>query len=329
MRISQLLLRDSQGGAETLAISLDECFRERGHSSRLTFLDTDANVTSSRLVRLISLRRRLKQSTPDVVIAHSALPSIYARLATFNLPIKVICVLHSARDDFQDATLAFAELFLVPAAVVAVSQTQYENYRKRFPKRESKLHLIPNGIGVSFLPAPRPPSASQFICVSRIAEQKDILTLIRGFSTYVRSHPSARLTILGEWNDDAYSRQVFELADAEPAISFLGRVTDVAHALTQADILIHAAIAEAHSLALAEAQAVALPAVVANYAGYNPPEGVITFEPGNESDLVRALKEAVDKYADLTKKALVASAGVSRITTTAEAYLKLASQVVR
>ncbi len=109
MRILQILLSPRIGGAETAANSLTSVWREHGHEVDTAFLDARG---AAPVRRLRHIREEVRAFRPDVIVSHSALPNIYARLAVRRSVAPVVCVLHSAARDFDDAKLRLAETLL-------------------------------------------------------------------------------------------------------------------------------------------------------------------------------------------------------------------------
>ena len=174
MKVLQLLLAPAIGGAETLAAGLENGLVPHGFEVRTAYLDPTGS-SPSQAARFRRLRSLVRQVSPDVILAHSALPNFYARLvAGRGLP--VLTVLHSASRDFDNRVLRTAELLLQrrTAAVIAVARPQAEEYEAAFGNRGAVV-LVPNGVS-SGLPdklTSRDDGTLRVVTLARINQQKD------------------------------------------------------------------------------------------------------------------------------------------------------------
>lgn len=69
-----------------------------------------------------------------------------------------------------------------------------------------RLHYIPNGVDTEFFAPAAPPVAERgplILCVARLAEDKDHLTLLRAFEQVLARHPQARLRLVGDGPEEA------------------------------------------------------------------------------------------------------------------------------
>ena len=120
-----------------------------------------------------SLCHQVRTFRPDVVVAHSALPNVYARLAA-PTGVPVVTVLHSATDDHHNRVLRIAERVLGrrTAHVIAVSRVQAEVYLTHFPRRSPRTTVIPNGVRAELVPATARPVARTIGVLARVDMQK-------------------------------------------------------------------------------------------------------------------------------------------------------------
>lgn len=264
MRIVQVLLSDRIGGAEALAATLQSAWEARpGYETTTIYLDE--GPPTSRWARLASLRRRLRKIRPDIVIAHSAIPNMYSRLAKVR-GVPVVCVLHSASDDFASFPRRWSERLLRKrtGAVIAVSEQQARGYMRRFGGKGARVRVIPNGLPGSWThkvaPSPQPRTV---VTLGRVVDQKrpDLWLEI----AEIAAERLPELTF--EWwgpivNDgEPEAMRLLAASKAESNVVYRG-VTDMPNAvLCNADVFLHTSQREAHSIALLEAAAVGLPIV--------------------------------------------------------------------
>lgn len=334
MRILQVLLSPRVGGAETLVASLEDEFASRGHETLTVYLDDDKQGRSrfgrvvGRWVRLASATRRFK---PDLVLAHSALPSVYARLQA-NAKRRCVPVLHSAGDDYAAGPLRLLERLLQrrAPAMVAVSPTQAAVYRAHFP-RSSRVVVIPNGVRDD-LPRKGTYSvaATNVVAMARVAHQKDPKTWVRA-AEIIRTHDDQiRFTWWGPAADG------FELDEIQGSLSsdiqFAGSSNSPGEVLEAADVLFHSAVSEAQSIGLLEAASIGIPIVCSLRVSETLPASVprTTFAGGDAESAAAALLAVLAHYPDRCEDARLAAPVVRKnfsISRTTDAYENLLSEV--
>lgn len=302
MRVIQLLLSDRIGGAETLAESLHSDFRGCGWDATVAYLDP-TGVKGSPRKRLSSLRAQVASTKPDVVLSHSALPNLYARLAW---PGPVVTVLHSATDDFASAQLRVAERLLQrrTAATVAVSSEAAAVYMRRFGRTPL---VIPNGVRAQFLPGGRdvvgPP---RIVCCARLSAQKDPATWFQ-----IAARVTAAVDAEFAWyGPDEGGMSNFERPDDETwRHSFKGPTDAPWDVVRSASIYLHTATREAHPIALLEAAAAGVPIVCTQDVAETLPVGLAatTFRSGDVVDGVNAMLRCIETLPALRETAIIAS----------------------
>lgn len=309
MRILQVLLSPRIGGAESAAAALAREWESLGILCETVYLDKDRPQGAWR--RFWELRRIMRRIAPDAVVSHSALPNIYARLASPGKP--VFCVLHSATRDFDDPKIRLAESVLTrrTAAVIAVSEEQRREYLSHFPKQ--RVELIPNGIPDNFRPAAQREQGTAVITVGRVATQKDPGLWAETATAVLADRPTARF----EWyGPTAVEREWEALVErhSEPdgSIVFRGPNDQVATVLRSGSIFFHPSRREAHSVAILEAAATGLPIVCSDTVAETLPDWLprTTFRGGHASDAARALNET---FEDLPRKSAAAARYATKV----------------
>jgi glycosyltransferase involved in cell wall biosynthesis len=228
----------------------------------------------SKLQRIAHLRKAMRTIEPDVVFAHSILPSLYGRLS---LPFggktpKFVTVLHCARnDDFSDdILLQLLEHGLRRRAdcVVSVSEGGARSYRTRFGTYPP-THTIKNGIDLNrFRSTDRVWARKKYglsddtkllLQVGRLSPMKQQAASIELLSTLIGGgHRNVQLWFAGLTEDPDYEKQLRNMISRrslESHVHFLGSRTDVADLLTAADLFLMPSVTEAQSVALLEALA--------------------------------------------------------------------------
>ncbi len=341
--VMQVLLHDGTGGAETLArqlhtewgsravtVSLERAPGNRPEAGSWPAAVEHAPFASAMpsapapVRRVLGLRRLIRQHRPDVLVAHSALPAIYARLACRGLRgAPAVCsVLHSAGDDFAIGTVRRAERVLAArtAAVIAVSEAKAEQYVQYFPAMRARLHVVPNGI----VPGPARPAGplrtpARLLATSRLHPQKDIATMLHGFARYLRfaGRAEAVLSLAGSDSDPEYAadmRAVASRLGLANSVRFLGARDDVPDLLAEADVFVHSAVREAAPISLLEAAATGLPMLVSELPELRelPPCPRSTFPVGDPDAFAGQLHRLLGNYEPLAAAALQARDRVLR-----------------
>lgn len=337
MKIAQILLSPRVGGAETLAASLEREWNLAGVESHVFYLDSGTSH-SSRLIRWRNLAREIRRLDPSVVVAHSALPNIYARLSTPRR-IPVVTVLHSATDDFFSIKLRIAESLLLrrTRAIVAVSAAQAHTYLSHFPRAHSRMGVIMNGVAAN-LPMKTPDisgtSVTRIVTLARFAPQKNPSLWIDTVERVSVTRPDASFEWWGPVADDCGSRELSRTA-THPSFrgELKGATTEPGQVLLKADILFHTSDREAHSIAILEAAAVGIPIVCSQSVAATLDACIpfVAFETGNASAAVAALESMIDDWPRAVARSLAIRADIRAKYSSAScatAYLALLERLV-
>jgi len=342
MRILELILAPIEGGAHTLVDGLARQWLSQGHEVDILALDPAPTVIAARRARelfgfdvpvvrpttrlmhrfpikqgsrLIGLRNAIGRGHYDVIHAHCMQPNIYSRLAALSMARfpPVVVTMHSPNGaDYRATRSRLAERVLSDraAAVIAVSKDTANDFRRMFPGAAAKVVVIPNGIPRDVTQrAAFAPSPARFIALSRIHPQKDIMTMIRGFDLFLgRSRLEAELAIAGGFDDLSYEAEVISALSAlahRDKIELLGSRSDVIELLANADVFVHTASFEAHSVAILEAAAAALPIVASDLPSIRESIGSAAeyFSPGDAESLANALQGVSERWPERTRLA--------------------------
>lgn len=325
MKVLQVLLSERIGGAESAARALATEWQVTGHQSATVYLDGDGSKT---IRRLKHLRGAIRASNSDVILSHSALPNAYARVAAIGLGVPVVCVLHSAARDFDDAKIRTAETLLQPrtAAVVAVSPSQVTEYRAVFPR--TPVNLIPNGVGDEFFPAVEVPHDFKILSVGRVVQQKDPRTWAQIAGRMRMEDSRLQFDWVGPTGmDHALSPLEGGLSGAA-GVRFVGPSMAVAANLRSARLFLHTAHREAHSVALLEAAASGLPIVCTREVGAGLPDWIVReeFVSGDEESGLLAVRRVVSNIEDYEKRSRAVATRVMRefgVGACAEKYIQV------
>lgn len=295
MRLMHLIHTPRHSGAEILVLDLCRLHRAWGHDCaiasfappRAEFSDCvdelqQIGVISyypeapkTKLARIAHYHAAINRFKPDIVFAHSELPSLYGRFATGagTSRTRFVSVMHS-ENDFSETALAWAERltrFRVDH-IVAVSDRAATNHQSRFGMRVP-VSVIPNGIDIDrFAFVDRQASRAELdvaasavlvLQVGRIADLKQQSLTLRVLTPWLKSG-EASLWFAGLTEDPAYEgalRRTVEEFGLKSSVRFLGSRSDVPKLLAAADLYMMPSKVESQGIAMLEALASGIPIV--------------------------------------------------------------------
>lgn len=311
-----------------------------------------------RLLRgLLSLRATLRSTRPDVVFYHLYASALAVRLASAGMRVRrVHMVAGPLYLESRGIRLVERLLCRLDTHVIAGSDHTRERYRDiGMPAR--RLSAVPYGVDTDrFRRGPDaratllgcPPGTFVAVMVAYVyAPKRSVFpgtgikghdVLLDAWSTFVRSHPSSLLVLVGGGFDAAGERHRQELLSRfgvadDPTVLWLDSVDDVRPLYSSADVSVSPSLSENHGAAL-EASAMSLPCIVS--AAGALPEAVVDGETGwvvpvaDRPSLARALGEAAAEHAAGTLRARgdAARALVEQRFSTAECAARVADAVL-
>jgi glycosyltransferase involved in cell wall biosynthesis len=148
--------------------------------------------------QIASLRGRLADIAPDLVISFLTKINILAAFATVGLPAPLVM---SERNNFTSQAMSPAWRLIRPLAARRaarlVMQTEAARFALPAALRERAI-VIPNPVALPETPPAYTPDGARFVAVGRLDPQKGFDLLISAFARVLRQIPTARLTIFGE-----------------------------------------------------------------------------------------------------------------------------------
>lgn len=286
LSIHHLVISLATGGAERLVVALAGLQKQHGHAVAVQCIqaagplaeelhrrDIPVMLHSARSAILACWRiwQTLRRSRPDVLHCHNVgatLPgALAARLA--RIPC-IIATRHSGRLDSPNRERKFWITARWCHRVVAVSYAAQRVFAAAPGSRPDKLVVIPNGIAPPYAPvppAPASPNAFTLVTAGRLVPEKDLSCLLEAFALALRSLPHLRLWILGDGPQRPLLEHLARRLGVADAVEFLGMRSDIGAWFAQADLFVLSSISEGLPIALLEALACGLPAVVTNVGG--------------------------------------------------------------
>ncbi len=290
--IAHVILEPRYSGAEIIVLDLIRSQLKRGIASGVIALrPSDSSFQNelellnelgcelavpqhvlSRTQRISWIRESAQRLEPDVIFAHSLLPSVYARIGLLGADVPVVSVLHT-NDDFRDMRARFLEkaIWSRNSALVGVSERSIANYKLRVT-RSANARFIPNGIdSATYRDAAsrRDLVRKQLGCsddrivilqVGRISYQKQQCVTAEAVAAICRESPGISVTLMfagaeeGHDYPEQLQRSVRENG-IEAKVQTLGNRKDIPDLLAAADIYVMPSDHEAHSIAALEALA--------------------------------------------------------------------------
>jgi len=286
---------DRIGGAEQQTILLAQGLQARGWQVSVVALSGSESPACAALlahgVTFLSLcmrngladprgwirfHRWLRRTKPDIVHAHLSHAAWLARWSRLAVPVRVLVdTLHSSSTGTKGRRLGYHFSKWLPDRVTAVSHAVAETHLAAHMVRPRYFQVLPNGID----PGQWQPDAmvrssvrqefgleDSFVwfAAGRLEAVKDYPTLLRAFAA---TPESARLIIAGDGPLAEGLRSLSRQLGIEHRVSFLGFEPNVLRWMQSADGFVLTSRWEGLPMALLEASASALPAVVTDIPG--------------------------------------------------------------
>ena len=255
---------------------------------------------------LMKFKKRLDEFKPDIVLGIESHANLMVQMckAIFGYKFKTVLTTHidlektlrSKSSGFAYAILKGLIPFFYQRAdiLVAVSKGVARGLKKDFGITK-KVAVIYNGIAINKPFKTRELSHTKtIICVGRLTEQKDHLTLIKAFKEVGLRFPETVLLIPSDGPLKQELQNYVVKHNLSGRVKFLGWVKNLNALYTQSDLFVLATKREGFGYVLVEAMASSLP-VISTDVDYGPREVLdngkygILVPPGN----VRALTAAI------------------------------------
>lgn len=308
----------SVGGVERMSIELMNEMHRRGYEISLISWDRaeaqpyycldrsinwmkldlgDFTVKASmalRLKRMMKIRKFVKKTKPDVIIAFMDGIFLTIRLSIFGLGIPVMEAERVSPARFKFIGTSSRKIFVYYSLRMAERITvQLESYRNQYPAfLRERIVSIPNPVfqPVSLAqPAGIPDEPKILLSVGRISYQKNYSILIYAFSKLAHKYPNWNLVIAGDGEERPMIEKIISDLGLQKRITLLGSVENVEKLYTSAHLFCLPSRWEGFPNALAEALAHGLPSI-----GFEDCLGVKDLIDHNKSGLLARGTENID-----------------------------------
>ena len=266
------------GGAEKIVVDLADQMTELGHSVKIAYLTGEVlvkpnspnielialnlNLSKDYLLASIKYRKLVKNFRPDVVHAHMVHANIFARLNRVLCSVpKLICTAHNSNEGGKARMLAYRFTNHLSDINTNVSQEATEALVTKGAFSKNNVITVYNGIDLRKFEKTHDSinldkNVLNIISVGRFNDQKDYPNLINAFAILKsRNNSNIKLTIVGDGELRPQIEALIEKLDLVEDIKLLGRRSDIAQILSQADIFVLASKHEGLPTVVIEAMA--------------------------------------------------------------------------
>ena len=272
----------NRGGAERVISVISRQLAEEGYGvTILLLLQYKVDYEMHKDIRIIDLsgndksrllhtffwikniRKHVKESNPDSIVAFFARINILTILACLGLKKKLII---SERNDPQHDGRGFmvnvATRVLYPLADKVVFQTK--RVSSYFPYL-SNATIIFNPISVSSVS--KNTNLKKIVTVGRLTVQKNQKLLIESFSEVLKKYPNIILEIYGDGEKREELKYIIKTLGVSNNVIFKGNILNVHEAIADAGLFVLSSDYEGLSNALMEAMMMGLPCISTTCAG--------------------------------------------------------------
>lgn len=276
------ILPNAGSGIETLVVSMLPYFRQQALETHLLYLSnvtapvdaagreahslTHMNIRQDPLQTATGYRKLIHTLRPDIVHAHSMLPSLLATAAS-STDIRHIRTIHapypyfSARDarSVIKRRIEATALKYTASTVVCVSNA----VAKCLPwQLTSPVLTIYNGVSTAQpMPIQHNSGNLPVVAAGRLEAQKNYPRLLKAFSTLLLSVPEAQLAIAGEGSQRGMLEDMIRTLRLESHVTLLGQVTNMTTLYESAALFALSSDYEGLPLAIMEALCAGCPVV--------------------------------------------------------------------
>jgi len=314
------------GGSERHLLELLPALRARGVDARFLGLDDTRAAPEPFYVALAErdvpferhpcprdvdplLARRVLRAVralrPDLVHTHLVHADVYGAVAAARARAVLVSTKHND-DPFRSGKGRYLERLLTrrAALVLCITEALARFNRDVVGLPGKKLRTVHYGLDSPPEPWGPPggpelsPETPVLVAVCRLVRQKGVDVAVEALSLVRERHPATHLVVLGEGPLRGELTELAARREIADAVSFPGRVGDVAWWLRRADVVVHPARWEGFGLALLEAMLCERPVVATEVSSI--PEIVLDRETGVlvPPDDPTALAEAVTALLD-------------------------------
>ncbi|PCJ15453.1 MAG: hypothetical protein COB04_13260 [Gammaproteobacteria bacterium] len=283
MRVLHVVDSLERGGQETFLVDLAITQKAMGHTVGIFCISSEGvlakkakdngidvlslsgndNATENTLSALKRLRREINQYQPDAIHTHNRRPLFFTLIASFSRCRKVVNTRHGRAVGGLYWTLGA----IFARRIINVSDDlfkQSSGFNRSFLR--AKNRVIKNGIQIHS-EVSQGLNVGSIIMVGRLNAVKNHLFALTVVRKCLDQGCAISLQIVGDGPELQAIEQQIERLNLQQHVTLLGDRNDVDKLLVNADLFILPSLTEGHSIALLEACAAGLPAIVSNVGG--------------------------------------------------------------
>ena len=288
MKIVHAVYSMEVGGAEMLVAQLGRIQREAGHDVTVCAYSTlgplgqvlrDEGLTVHVLGEapvwktMLRYLRLFRMMHPDVVHCHNPAPTLQAAMGARLAGTKcVISTRHSLVSPPYDRNAEtkfsiIARLFV--DHIAGICEVTCRNLRGAPLAKAEQIVRVYNGVAPLAVAEPfvKEPATFVLLFVGRVAEIKDLPTMLRAFALAVQQEPGLRLWIVGDGPVRPALEELAAGLGLENFLRFWGQRLDTAAFFAAAGAFIMSSVSEGLPMSLLQAMSIALPAIVTDVGG--------------------------------------------------------------
>lgn len=301
--------------------------QDNGVNSR--YLSDAADVKK----RFFAIRKHVRAIQPDVVISYSPATSMIAGLLkALGSNFKLIVSERNTTQKLSKREKLKFFFYRWADVIVPNSYTQGGYIKNHYPKYESKIKVITNFVDTRhFCPSDDKPShdkACRMACVSRLAEQKNVLS----FLDVVKILKDENVPLFIDWYGSTKSDYGLQCLDKvkklnlEDVICFKGETDDICSVYRQHDVMCLPSLYEGFPNVVCEAMSCGIPILCGNVCdnGYivKSGENGILFDPMHVEDIAEIIRLFIDLPEEKRKKMGEANRQKALTLFSKEAFIK-------
>jgi len=226
------------------------------------------------------LRRLILAFRPDIVHSHMIHANLLARVS--RLFVSVPILVSTAHNTYEGGRLRMMMYRMTDPLcelMTNVSQDAVNSFIRKKASPEGKIICVPNGVNLKrFRRLEEERAACRrelgadgesfvWLCVGRLAAEKDYPTLLRAWRLIVRGRPDSRLFIAGAGDELNALKQLARSLGIADSVRFLGIRNDISRLMSAADAYVMSSLWEGMPMVLLEASACELPIVATDVGG--------------------------------------------------------------
>lgn len=269
-----------RGGQETLLLDLAITQKNMGFLVEIVCLFNEgllANKAKDNGITVIALKSKntsvinklselkilINDSSPDTIHTHNRRPLFMALLAKPSYANRTINTRHG--NGVRGLYWSIAALFVKNIVNVSNDLLQSSNWLNRVILKYKNC-VIKNGILIN-QQITHGDNPGRIIIVGRLNPIKNHSLALKLIKECINQNLAVSLQIVGDGSQKSTIQKQIEELELQAHVSLLGDRSDVQELLTKADIFLLTSFSEGHSIALLEACAAGLPAIVSNVGG--------------------------------------------------------------